>query len=144
MKILQKIRTIYNSVFTRTFHVSPLGFTKPDLKVVFFGTDLLSIKILNSLVQLLKSNRIKELNVVTSSFSLKPGEAALQVDDSSNSTIRGNKVVNFCRQHNVPYTLWPTVSDPKQFKARFESHHVGVVASFGHLIPSEIIQQFPQ
>jgi methionyl-tRNA formyltransferase len=144
MIIFQNTISTRHNVLVRNFHTSFLRLTKSDLKVVFFGTDLLSTKILSALVQLLQINKIKELNVVTSAFSTKQDEKAPQVKIEENSAIRGNRVVKYCQQNNITYNLWPTVNDPRQFKARFESYHVGVVASFGHLIPSEIIQQFPQ
>jgi methionyl-tRNA formyltransferase len=49
-------------------------------------------------------------------------------------------VANYAKQHNLPISVWPL---PKESQAQTDCWDFGVVASFGHLIPSRIINSFP-
>ncbi|XP_014211448.1 methionyl-tRNA formyltransferase, mitochondrial [Copidosoma floridanum] len=87
--------------------------------VLFFGTDefaLASLKALNHNYR--QSGFLRRLEVVTA--------------------YRGqeNAVIKYAKEHNIIVHNWP----PRIKKDDFE---IGVVVSFGHLIPSRIIDLFP-
>ena len=104
-------------------------------KVVFFGTDLLSIRILQGLHQLLNTGHIQAVKAVT---SVNPAAA-------KNDSLRGNRIVDYCAQNNIECHLWSDLRAKRadNYGHLFASYHVGVVASFGHLIPSALIELFP-
>lgn len=55
----------------------------------------------------------------------------------TSSTSQGNKVIEFAKKKNIKIHSWPfTVPSEKLFD-------VGIVVSFGHLIPKEVINYFP-
>lgn len=119
---------------------SPL---QQKLNVVFFGTDLFSTYILNGLNKLLANDKINEINVITSS-NLNPksvNEAKTNSIDLTN--FRGNQIINFCQSNKIRYYLWSDLKQDKAYLNMFKDFHVGVVASFGHLIPSKLIELFP-
>ena len=110
------------------------------LKVVFFGSDLLSVQILNGLHDLLKENFIQEISIVT-----EADKSATQRNNqpNSNSGLKKNKVIEFCVQNNLNYHIWSSIKVNRSYENVFNHFHVGVVASFGHLIPSHLIQMLP-
>jgi methionyl-tRNA formyltransferase len=117
-----------------------------SLRVVFFGSDLLSAKILSSLCKVLNhsNKKISELCVITSSKQLhNSNDSHVKNNTELVSELKGNKIINMCDKNKIKYYLWPDVSKPEQYKSLFSSYSVGVVASFGHLIPSDLIELFP-
>ncbi|XP_063911518.1 methionyl-tRNA formyltransferase, mitochondrial-like isoform X1 [Zophobas morio] len=91
---------------------------KPPWKVLFFGTDDFSIFSLESLTkQYRKGTLINRLEVVT--------------------TVKGkpNSVNVFSKQNNLKLHKWP----PNITYGQFD---VGLVVSFGHLIPRTVIEKF--
>lgn len=48
-------------------------------------------------------------------------------------------VEKYARKNNIPISTWPL---PKEFPGN-ENLELGIVASFGHLIPQRIIKAFP-
>ena len=49
-----------------------------------------------------------------------------------------------CNQNNMKYYYWSEIKSNRQkYYDLFKTYDVGVVASFGHLIPSHFIQLFP-
>jgi methionyl-tRNA formyltransferase len=122
------------------FHTTKLSFKSNAAnerpRVVFLGTDLLSKHILTSLNSLLVQNKIADLCVITS----------LQQNNKDNNSILNNKnkIIELCNQHNMKYYLWSDIKSNRQkYYDLFKTFDVGVVASFGHLIPSHFIQLFP-
>lgn len=109
------------------------------LKVVFFGTDLLSIQILSGLNSLLLKNVIGEIKVITS--------VSLPVNDKKKESLNGfdnlvgNQIINYCESNSLKYNVW---SDIKSNTEMLSTYDVGVVASFGHLLPGKLIEKFPQ
>ena len=114
-------------------------------KVVFFGTDILSIQILFGLVNLRKQNLIKEIKVITNSKPLDPEKKILLQNETEIDLkdFKGNQIIEYCSNNNIAYHVWSKVKQDKNFEALFSGFHVGVVASFGHLIPSSVINIFP-
>lgn len=111
------------------------------LNVVFFGTDLFSIKILTGLNQLYRDKILNQINVVTSaSVSKKPLGADKNLDLSN---FRGNQIIDFCRRNQIKFFNWNEIKEEKSREKLFTGFHVGIVASFGHLIPSNLILSFP-
>ncbi|MPC43350.1 Methionyl-tRNA formyltransferase, mitochondrial [Portunus trituberculatus] len=92
----------------------------PPWKVMFFGTDDFSLKSLEVLhMELMKGGLIKRLDVVS-----VPLKKSLTV------------VRHFCQKEGLQITDWP-VTVPQGV------YDVGIVASFGHLIPASVINAFP-
>nr|CAD7260361.1 unnamed protein product [Timema shepardi] len=91
----------------------------PPWRILFFGTDNFSVKSLKELFnQLEKGIHVKQLEVVTSLKS------------------KTNPVWQFAVQQNLPLHSWPIQATPKDFD-------IGLVVSFGHLIPNHVITSFP-
>jgi methionyl-tRNA formyltransferase len=89
-----------------------------------------------STFRLLFQNKIADLCVITS----------LQQNNKDNNSILNNKnkIIELCNQHNMKYYLWSDIKSNRQkYYDLFKTFDVGVVASFGHLIPSHFIQLFP-
>ena len=129
---------------SRSHHSASRGQTEipsgGELRVVFFGTDLFSCKIFDALTELLKQKKIKELCVVTSAARSE----GLDLDEHKSGSRRASKIISVCASLDIKYHLWSSLSNrPDQFRILFDSFHVGVVASFGNLIPSELIRAFP-
>jgi hypothetical protein len=106
---------------------------------------LFSIHIFNGLMNLLDNKVVAEINVVTSA-SVK----TVQVKDKSTANInteldyfRGNQIIDMCIQKNIKYHIWSSLKQDKTYQQLF-GFHVGVVASFGHLIPASLINFFPR
>lgn len=51
-----------------------------------------------------------------------------------------NAVRKYIKTTGIPEHSWPLCGDPAALCSRFD---VGVVVSFGHLIPEPIIEAFP-
>lgn len=107
------------------------------LNVVFFGTDLFSIKILSGLNQLCKDKILNQINVVTSASVSK--KSSTESRDLTN--FRGNQIIDFCRHNGIKFFTWNELLEENE--NLFTGFHVGIVASFGHLIPSNLILSFP-
>ncbi len=121
---------------------------KKKLKVVFFGTDLLSIHILKGLQTLLNERVIQEINVITSA-AFKPHQEnkVLQKRNQKNvdnlaANYRGNQIIEFCLKNRIKYHVWSSIKGENDFD-EFKTFDIGVVASFGHLIPADLIGMFP-
>ncbi|XP_069481200.1 methionyl-tRNA formyltransferase, mitochondrial isoform X3 [Ambystoma mexicanum] len=96
---------------------------RPPWRVLFFGTDRFALETLKSLDEARGENKdllIENLEVVTLP-SLLP---------------KGLPVKNYAVQYGLQTHEWPNVGLCNQFD-------VGVVASFGRLLPEELILQFP-
>uniref|UniRef100_A0A182MFD1 Methionyl-tRNA formyltransferase, mitochondrial n=1 Tax=Anopheles culicifacies TaxID=139723 RepID=A0A182MFD1_9DIPT len=90
------------------------------LKVLFFGTDhfsLPSLKIIHT--NLINNGRVERLEVVTSFKAAK------------------NPVKQYSRIEGIPMHDWPSFS-----RTTAGSFDLGVVVSFGHLIPESLINSF--
>ncbi|XP_046393963.1 methionyl-tRNA formyltransferase, mitochondrial isoform X1 [Ischnura elegans] len=90
-----------------------------SLRVLFFGTDNFAVENLKILNDELKyGNLFKSLDVVTS------------------SKVRNCVVSKYSQLSGLKTLDWPLQSCP-------EGYDIGLVASFGHLIPEKIINSFP-
>lgn len=87
---------------------------KKKLKILFFGTDNFSLPSL----QKLHSSETDSLTVVTS------------------FRVPANPVRCFAEKEKLPLHSWPLKVD------EVAEHDLGVVVSFGHLIPERIINSF--
>lgn len=85
-----------------------------NLRIVFFGNDHFSLASLKPLHQKCepRCDLIQHLHVVS---------------------VRHSLVSQFARSHQIPLTAWPIETLP-------ESYDVGIVVSFGHLIPEKMIR----
>lgn len=113
-------------------------------KVVFFGSDLFSVKILNALKEIRNQpnafkNRITDIKVVTS-IKLKTHKHAYDTIDRASK--EENPIVNECKKSNIEYHLWSNVAKMDDYASIFPGFNVAIVASFGHLIPSKVIDFF--
>jgi methionyl-tRNA formyltransferase len=114
-----------------------------DLKVAFFGTDLFSIKILVGLHNLLSEKKIKEINVITSTnSSSKTSKEKLKTSDVERSDIDVG-ITEFCKNNNIKHFLWSEIKTDNNYKELFKDFDIGLVASFGHLLPVGLIEVFP-
>ncbi|KAL1500935.1 hypothetical protein ABEB36_006351 [Hypothenemus hampei] len=98
---------------------SLLKTSKPPWKVLFFGSDEFSLFSLKAVYNELQSenNIIDDLEVVTCSDK--------------------NPIWKFARQRNLVTQTWPLEHQ------QLNNFDLGLVVSFGHLIPEKIIQAFP-
>jgi methionyl-tRNA formyltransferase len=104
--------------------------------VVFFGSDQFSLKILVGLSKLIGQSRISKLSVVTSLSKSNP----IYSNSSSNKT---NKIVDYCEANNIAIHMWPQLKNSKNYLRELNSFDIGIVASFGHLIPGDLIEIVP-
>ena len=119
-------------------------FGTPKLSVVFFGTDLFSIKILTGLNKLYKDKIIKKINVVTSATPLAlRNKSIINKSQSDLTNFRGDQIIQYCIRNDIDYYNWNEIKNNKEYEKRLSGFQVGVVASFGHLIPSSLIDSFP-
>ncbi|XP_024945331.1 methionyl-tRNA formyltransferase, mitochondrial isoform X2 [Cephus cinctus] len=87
--------------------------------VLFFGTDEFALESLKKLHAKYRSKKLlHRLEVVT---AYKGKENAVQ---------------RYANLHSIPIHHWPLKINTSEF-------HIGLVVSFGHLIPSDIIHSFP-
>ncbi|XP_043251399.1 methionyl-tRNA formyltransferase, mitochondrial isoform X1 [Colletes gigas] len=87
--------------------------------VLFFGTDEFSVESLKILHDKRKSKVLQRLEVVT----VNKGKE--------------NAIIKYAKENGIIIHEWPIeINVPKKF-------HIGIVVSFGHLIPSNIIDSFP-
>ncbi|KAJ1527826.1 hypothetical protein ONE63_007769 [Megalurothrips usitatus] len=114
---LHRHLAIIRSKNSEAFNDKPLRIH--SWKVMFFGTDDFSIGSLTKLKNELKSNQmISKLEIVTSKWHLNP-------------------VKLFGQKEGLVVHDWPIAQHALQ------GFDIGVVASFGHLIPKRVIEAFP-
>jgi len=101
------------------------GVSEKKRDIVFFGTDGFALKSLQQLHRSMQNGKVvNQLSVVVPTPK-PPGRLCL--------------VEKYARKHDIPLSTWPL---PKEFPGD-ENLELGVVASFGHLIPQRIIKAFP-
>ncbi|KAF4522726.1 hypothetical protein B566_EDAN010933 [Ephemera danica] len=93
---------------------------KPPWKILFFGTDDFAMESLKMLYSEMKSRRlVQELSIICAQSK--------------------SPVSRFGLKHDLKLINWkPSVNEILETRA-----DIGLVASFGHLIPSQIISAFP-
>lgn len=134
--MINKIFKFGQKNFRMTNRCRMLSYEK-KLNVVFFGTDLFSIKILAGLNQLYKDKILNQINVVTSASVSKKSDS----ESRDLTNFRGNQIIDFCRLNRIKFFTWNEIKENNE--KLFTGFHVGIVASFGHLIPSNLILSFP-
>ncbi|XP_053997292.1 methionyl-tRNA formyltransferase, mitochondrial isoform X4 [Hylaeus anthracinus] len=88
------------------------------LDVLFFGTDEFSVESLKVLYNKYESKVLRRLEVVT----VNKGKE--------------NVVMSYAKKNKIIVNNWPPKLNASEF-------HIGIVVSFGHMIPSSIINSFP-
>ena len=116
------IRTLRRSTssFVNQLHTNSTN--RKKLKVLFFGTDTFAVSTLKSLHRehTLDNGCVQSLESCCSKMKdLVP------------------PVKRYCQQHKIPHHNWPPDTTLCQ---KFD---IGVVSSFGHMIPTNIIEAFP-
>nr|XP_034184417.1 methionyl-tRNA formyltransferase, mitochondrial isoform X1 [Osmia lignaria] len=108
---------IHNKIDTdiRRSHTLP---QKGPWKVLFFGTDEFAVESLKTLHKIYETKVLQRLEVVTV------------------ANAKENAVTKYAKENRITLNKWPTEESISDF-------HIGVVVSFGHLIPSKIINSFP-
>lgn len=86
-------------------------------KVLFFGTDNFAVESLKALHKTCET-KVQRLEVVTS------------------RNVKHSPVLKYAKENELNIYEWPLEGNIPDF-------HIGVVVSFGHLIPSNIINTFP-
>lgn len=116
-----------------------------DLKVAFFGTDVFSLKILNGLNNLLDQKKIKEIKVITSATRVEnySKEITKILSDNNGSPIEYQGILDFCIKNNIKYHFWSEIKINKNYMEILKDYDIGLVASFGHLLPASLIEMFP-
>mmetsp|Transcript_56162 Transcript_56162/g.93597 ORF Transcript_56162/g.93597 Transcript_56162/m.93597 type:complete len:367 (+) Transcript_56162:59-1159(+) len=95
------------------------------MKALVFGSDLITVGSLKHLVQ---CRAIRSLEVITPSSKKKSAP------------------IEFCLQHNIKYHCLPKDIDFKLTNWNIpntQRYDIGILVSFGHLIPSRIMDAFP-
>ncbi|XP_045465920.1 methionyl-tRNA formyltransferase, mitochondrial [Harmonia axyridis] len=122
-KLILKIRESFHwkrinlSQHTKCQHIN-IAY-KPPWKILFFGTDKFSLFSLGRLLQEYRNGgAISRLEVCTSIKEMK------------------NDVYKFAKKENLRIWKWPPELNRMEFDA-------GLVVSFGHLIPKQLIENFP-
>ncbi|CAG9769280.1 unnamed protein product [Ceutorhynchus assimilis] len=118
-KMFGNIRNIVKySIRIYSNNVQPITTTKKPWKVLFFGSDEFSLYSLKAVLNQYKnsSGMFSRLEVVTCS--------------------QLNPIWKFSKEHKLPCQKWP----PDLAGCEYD---LGLVVSFGHLIPKQIISKFP-
>ncbi|KAI4495202.1 hypothetical protein M0804_001403 [Polistes exclamans] len=113
----QTVRSLFKifKLSKREVHTVP---KEGPWSVLFFGVDDFSLESLKGLHEEYKLKTLCRLEIVTTQKNKK------------------HKFINYAMQHGITMRTWPVTFDIKDF-------HIGVVVSFGHLIPKHIINSFP-
>ncbi|XP_077993985.1 methionyl-tRNA formyltransferase, mitochondrial-like, partial [Glandiceps talaboti] len=100
----------------------------PPWKIMFFGTDEFAVESLKVLNQSrLSSSLVEDITVVCShSKALRRGRHLNIV----------SPIQQYATDNNLSMSVWPDINSSIDYD-------VGVVVSFGHLLPPEIINRFP-
>lgn len=135
----------FSQQFNQTHHdtkFTTIATTTPKLlRVVFFGSDFFSVRVLRVLKRLVDEKHLAEISVVTSvKTSLTKEE---NNNNRSHDFERENQVRDVCVQKNINYHLWSSMAKNDDYLDVLKGYDVGVLASFGHLIPSKLINLFP-
>ncbi|KAG6801460.1 methionyl-tRNA formyltransferase, mitochondrial [Apis mellifera caucasica] len=107
---------VYNKYYT--FYNKSHILQNNSWKVLFFGTDEFAVESLKILYDKYESKELERLEIVT------------------NYKIKENPVVKYAKKNKIIIHKWPVEINKSEF-------HIGIVVSFGHLIPSTIINAFP-
>ncbi|KAK4881527.1 hypothetical protein RN001_004846 [Aquatica leii] len=120
MKIVNGIKKLIgNKHFSQYLHHINNHDVKPPWKIMFYGTDDFSVASLNALCnEYRRGSLINQLEVVTA------------------QKVKISPVMKYAAKENLVIHSWPV--NPSECK-RF---HIGIVVSFGYLIPENIIQSF--
>jgi len=121
----------------RTYSVT----CKDKLNVTFFGTDIFSLTILNGLYDLYRNNLIKSLNVVT--CEMPSNTDAKNSKHEKGYFSKENRIVKFCQANRLQYFLWMDLKRDKSYLQSLRDNDIAVIASFGHIIPSKLIELYP-
>jgi len=117
------VRYIINRHIHVSKHCYSTSINKP-LNVAFFGSDLFSMHILEHLYHLFSNDksRIKHLEVITTVSS-------------------SNTIIRSAEKFQLTTHIWPnTDSIISKSPVQFD---LGILASFGQLIPKKMIESFP-
>lgn len=120
LKELKKIfslsnKTTHKYVWNRKSHTIPQSGL---WDVLFFGTDKFSLESLKILHNMCKSKVLQQLEVVT----VNKGKE--------------NEITKYAKENDIIIHKWSPEINVSKF-------HIGIVVSFGHLIPFNIINSFP-
>ena len=114
------------------------------LKIAFFGTDLFSVRILQGLNNLLNENKIAQINVITTSpRPTSTRERSFISKSQDANTTHSLQILDFCAQNNINHHIWSEIKVNKSYRDLLKSFDIGLVASFGHLLPASLIEIFP-
>ncbi|XP_046416577.1 methionyl-tRNA formyltransferase, mitochondrial isoform X1 [Neodiprion virginianus] len=92
---------------------------KAPWSVLFFGSDDFALQSLRQLYHKYEAGKLLSRLEIVTAYGGKE-----------------NTVTKYARQHRIPIHNWPPDINLSEF-------HIGLVVSFGHLIPSRIILSFP-
>ena len=109
--------TVHNQYHagTRESHGTPRN---GPWNVLFFGTDEFAVESLKVLYNKYESRALQRLEVVTARKK------------------KENAVIKYARKKGIVINEWPLEINVSQF-------HIGIVVSFGHMIPLNVINAFP-
>ncbi|KAI0985282.1 hypothetical protein GJ496_005316 [Pomphorhynchus laevis] len=98
----------------------------PKTSVVFFGSDHFSLIILSKIQEYVGS-LVRSLNVVTT--------------ERKRRKLRSGPIVDHCVQSNLEHYIWTNDTISCDI-FRNRSFDIGILASFGHMIPKTVIDSF--
>lgn len=116
-KLKKKLVTITQGIIHSFKHIHTIP-TEGPWSVLFFGTDDFSVESLKSLHKEYESKALCRLEVVTIQNKQK------------------NIVERYAMENGITTNPWPITYN-------ITNYHIGIVVSFGHLIPEDIIKSFP-
>lgn len=111
----QPVACLCGIIEKKQIHTIP---EKGPWSVLFFGSDDFSVESLKRLHEEYKSKTLCRLEVVTTMKKRK------------------NEVAIYATKNQIAINEWPVTFNIMNF-------HIGIVVSFGHLIPEHIINSFP-
>ena len=116
-------KAFHHSAVNGQDHAAPET-SRQKLRIMFFGTDQFAVESLSKIHEEFRSGSGCVARLEVTCLNMKSLVPA---------------VTRFAEEHNLNVHLWPP--DTEHIKRNFD---LGVVASFGKLIPSRIIESFPQ
>ncbi|XP_029212080.2 methionyl-tRNA formyltransferase, mitochondrial-like isoform X1 [Acropora muricata] len=122
--------------FTRSL-LAGKGTSSPPWRILFFGTDRFAISPLKALVENSRASGsiVRQVDVVC-----PPERRRKKIikDSQFLDTVR-----DFSLNHNIPIYYWLGKEGWDADNKPASQYDIGIVASFGHLIPNHVLDMFP-
>eukprot|EP00794_Sanderia_malayensis_P015036 gene15036-16589_t len=130
-----KIQSASQRTRTRIPHITQFTRRKSSLKILYFGSDAFSFGPLRHLVQRTKQEN-QEVKSNIEAIEIVTSESLIPI--TSKKKIKPSEFIEFAKSNNLQLHRWYKDSISELAK----DFDIGIVASFGHLIPKKVIQNF--